>query len=288
MVSDTPVKKFTKAGLAASLGVSRSSLYYVPKRPLLDNELKLQIQAVLVDNPSYGHKRIAIELKMGKNRIRRVMKKFGIKPYRRRARLPRKPEDQNKPVAKYQNKIKLLCPIRPTVVWVSDFTYIRYEDQFIYLATIMDLFTREIIGWNISRFHNKELILGALADASVRERKAPLFLHSDQGSEYEALEYLAACEVNRIEISMSAKSSPWENANQESFYSTFKVDLGRTDRFESLGELVEAIHLAIYYYNEKRIHTSLKMSPIKFRERYQLKQNQLTKSEESVSKKPGT
>lgn len=86
---------------------------------------------------------------------------------------------------------------------------------------------------------------------------------------------------------MSAKSSPWENAYQESFDSTFKVDLGHTDQFESLGELVEGIHLAIDYYNERRLHTSLKMPPRKFRERSENQQNQLTNSEEGVSKKSG-
>lgn len=272
MVGDTPIRQFTKKDLAVSLGVSRSSLYYLPKRPLLDEELRRQIEAVLTDHRSYGHKRIALELKMGKNRVRRVMKKFGIKPYRRRTRLPVKSQDQNKPQAKYDNKIKNLCPIAPNEIWVSDFTYIRCQEIFIYLATIMDLYTREIVGWNISRFHNQELVIGALADALVRVKKIPRFLHSDQGSEYEALEYIQVCDQNKIAISMSAKQSPWENAYQESFYSTFKVDLGRTDQFESLGEVIEAINLAIYYYNEKRIHTALEMPPVKFREQFELKQ----------------
>ena len=128
-------KKVTKTELAASLGVSRSSLYYQPKRPTLDLELKAQIESVMVSYPSYGHKRVALELKLNKKRIRRVMKKFNLKPFRRRPKRPYKKDDLNKSPTKYQNLIKGFCPIRPNVVWVSDFTYIEFQGRFIYLAT---------------------------------------------------------------------------------------------------------------------------------------------------------
>ena len=261
-------KKVTKIELAASLGVSRSSLYYQPKRPNLDLELKAQIESVLVDNPSYGHKRVALELKLNKKRIRRVMKKFGLKPFRRRPRRPFKKDDLNKPPTKYQNLIKGFCPIRPNVVWVSDFTCIEFQGRFIYLATVMDLYTREIIGWNIGRFHNKELVIGALLNALANSESPPIYIHSDQGSEYDSGDYTKLCETNNIQVSMSKKACPGENAFQESFYSTFKVDLGNTGQFETLGELVEALHLQIHKYNNKRIHTKLKMSPKQFREQY--------------------
>ncbi|PIZ27618.1 hypothetical protein COY45_01510 [Candidatus Berkelbacteria bacterium CG_4_10_14_0_8_um_filter_42_34] len=261
-------KKVTKTELATVLGVSRSSLYYQPKRPALDLEMKSQIESVLVDYPSYGHKRVALELKLNKKRIRRVMKKFGLKPFRRRPRKPYKKDDFSKPPTKYQNLIKNFCPIRPNIVWVSDFTFIEFQGRFIYLATVMDLFTREIIGWNISRFHNKELVIGALLNALAQAKSPPVYTHSDQGSEYEASDYTTLCETNGIQVSMSKKACPGENAFQESFYSTFKLDLGSTDQFESLGELVEALHLQIHKYDNKRIHTSLKMSPKQFREQY--------------------
>ena len=277
-------KKVTKKELAASLGVSRSSLYYQAKRPALDLELKSQIESVMVDNPSYGHKRVAIELKLNKKRIRRVMKKFDLKPFRRRPRKPNKKDDLNKPPTKYQNLIKYFCPIRPNIVWVSDFTYIEFQGRFIYLATVMDLFTREIIGWNIGRFHNKELVIGALLNALAKAKSPPFYIHSDQGSEYDATDYTRLCETNGIQVSMSKKACPGENAFQESFYSTFKLDLGNTDQFEILGELVEALHLQIHKYNNKRIHTTLKMSPKQFREQYILREKVCT----NMSKGMGT
>ena len=278
-------KKVTKTYLAASLGVSRSSLYYHAKRPALDLEIKSQIESVMVEYPSYGHKRVAMELKLNKKRIRRVMKLFNLKPYRRRVRKPTKKDDLNKSPTKYQNLIKYFCPIRPNIVWVADFTYIEFQGRFIYLATVMDLYTREIIGWNISRFHNKELVIGALLNALTNSNSPPIYIHSDQGSEYDSNDYTKLCESNHIQVSMSRKATPGENAFQESFYSTFKVDLGRADRFDTFGELIEALHLQLHNYNQKRIHTKLKMSPRQFREQYILREEKVCTN---LSKEMGT
>lgn len=279
-------KKLTKTELAKRLGISRSSLYYQHKRPLIDEEVRRQIEAVLADNPCYGHKRIALALKLNKKRILRVMKKYKIKPYRRRGRKPRKKGDQGKPKAKHENLIEGFCPIRPDVVWVSDFTYIRFQERFIYLSTIMDQFTREVVGWNISRFHNQELVLGALEQALGRpEHSIPIFLHSDQGSEYDSQAYTAVAGDLKIKVSMSRKQSPWENPYQESFYSQFKLDLGDPNRFETLGELIEAIHQTMYYHNHKRIHTSLKMSPVEFRKQFE---KRVLECGDNLSSKLGT
>jgi transposase InsO family protein len=183
-------KKITNTALAKKLGISRQSLYYPKKQPLLDEEVKRQIEAVLSDHPAYGHKRIALELKLNKKRILRVMKKFGIKPYRQHARVLRKKEAEGK--AAVENAIniyQLRCPIRPNVIGVSDFTYIKYRGKFIYVATVMDRYTREIIGIAISRFHDKNLVMEAFMDAEKTTGTAPVYLHSDQGSEYTSDDY---------------------------------------------------------------------------------------------------
>jgi len=264
-------QKFSKRELAKKLKVSRSSLYYQKKRPVLDAEIKNQIDSVMTDNPAYGHKRIAIELKLNKKRILRVMKLFGLKPARRRAAYPFKPEDQNKPPAKFVNLIENIIAVFPGHIWAADFTYIKYKGAFIYLATIIDLFTREIVGFNVSRFRNKYLVIGALQYA-LKYNPAAVYYHSDQGSEYEAEAHIKIAKQSKIKVSMSRKSSPWENSFQESFYSNFKLDLGRTDRFDSLPELVEGIYQQIFYYNNKRIHSELKMPPAKFKAQYFLQQ----------------
>lgn len=268
-------KRESKKQLAIRLGVSRSSLYYKAKRDSLDWEMKKQILIVLEINPGYGHKRIAIEFGLNNKRIRRVMRKYAIKPYRRRAKKPRKKEDEGKAVAKWKNEIIGFCPIRPNIVWASDFTYIKFQGRFIYLATIIDIFTREILGWNISVRHDTRLVLGALKHAIERTGKIPVFLHSDQGSEYDAGEYEKFVLGKGIIISMSNKNSPWENAFQESFYSQFKVDLGYVSRFETVEELIEEIYQTIYYYNNGRIHGSLKMPPVMFKQKYENRLNKL-------------
>lgn len=129
----------------------------------------------------------------------------------------------------------------------------------------MDLFPREIVGWSISTRHTTELVIEAFLDA-VKTVGRPAVAHTDQGSEYQAKDYTNFLESLGVKVSMSAKASPWENAYQESFYDNFKTDLGlEFERFETIGEFVEAIHQAINYYNNERIHTKLKTSPIKFK-----------------------
>ncbi len=155
-------KRESKKALAERLGVSRSSLYYKTKRDSNDEEMKKQIQIVMGIHSSYGHKRIAMEFSLNKKRILRVMKKYGLKPYRRRARLPRKKDDEGKEETKWKNEIIGFCPIRINIVWASDFTYIKFQGKFIYLATIIDIYTREIVGWHISVRHDTELVLEAL------------------------------------------------------------------------------------------------------------------------------
>ena len=111
----------------------------------------------------------------------------------------------------------------------------------------------------MSKVHNTKLVLKTLMHAIERTETVPNYLHSDQWSEYSLKVYEGFVLNNRIILSMSNKSSPWESAYQKSFYSQFKVDLGMISRFETLEELIEEIYRTIYYYNNKRFHSSLKM-----------------------------
>lgn len=256
-----------KKELAKKLGISRSSLYYKAKRPIIDDEVKTQIESVWVDNPAYGHKRLALALKLNKKRILRVMKKFNMKPYRRKARKPIKKEDIGKTESGFPNLLKEPAEKQlqqPDLIWVTDFTYLKFQNKFIYLATIMDRATREIVGVNLSRFHNRFLVMGAYLNA--RENHfPPKIIHSDQGSEYSSKDFLELVKSESVQISMSTKGSPWQNGHQESFFGHLKEESGDLNRFETIGELLEEIYQMIYYYNNQRIHTKLKMSPINYR-----------------------
>ena len=258
------MKSENKRELARRLGISGSSLYYRSKLKIRDQCLEEEIFSVLSEHPSYGHRRLAIHLGRNKKCILRVMKKFGIKPYRRRARRPCKPNDLGKHPLNVANWAKALCPLKRSVLWASDFTYFWFHGRWWYLGTVIDLFNREIVGFSFSGNHNKELVLAALQNA-LENHTAPFYLHSDQGSEYQSYAYFDLLKLHGIQASFSAKASPWQNGFQESFYSEFKKDLGDTSRFETLGEFIEALQLQIHYYNHKRIHTALKTAPILFR-----------------------
>jgi transposase InsO family protein len=252
-----------KHRLVKEIGVSRSSLYYRSKMKERDLALKERILRVLSEHPSYGHRRLALHLKRNKKCVLRVMKKYGIKPYRRRVRRPRKPGDVGKPALPLANIAKTLCPLRRNVLWASDFTYLWFHGKFWYLCTILDLFSREIIGFSLSDRHDHALVLQALQHALER-RSAASFLHSDQGSEYTSYAYLDLLKLHNIQASFSTKASPWQNGFQESFYSEFKKDLGNISRFETFGAFLEGLYLQIHYYNTERIHTKLKTTPLQF------------------------
>lgn len=202
---------------------------------------------------------------MGKKKIRRVMNKYGLRPTKRRFKKFVKKKDLNKADRGIPNIAGTLCPIRPYVLWASDFTYIRFNGQFIYLATVIDVFTREIVGYNIARTHAQELVLGAIEDA-LGDHPVPQILHSDQGSEYDSNAYMNICNSLGIQISMSSKGSPWQNGYQESFYSYFKLELGDTSRFTDYGALVAEIYRIIGYYNNFRLHSKLEYPPSKQRD----------------------
>ena len=193
------------------------------------------------------------------------MRIFGIKPYRRRVRKYRKTKDYS---AIYPNLLQLLpFPETSNKIWVSDFTYLPFHGKWIYLATVMDIFDRKIVGWNLLTSHTAQLTTNALIDA-IEKNDLPEIIHSDQGREYTAKVYIQFTESLKIQVSMSHKGCPWENGYQESFYSQFKVDLGDPNRFRTLGELAVAVYHQIHYYNDLRIHTKLKMPPAQFSQRH--------------------
>ena len=255
----------TKTSLAKQNGFSRSSLYYQKKLPLRDWALKIKIEEALHQEPSYGHKRLSGSLGIGRHKILRVMHIFGIKPYRRRSKKSWK--KAGKPSLSFPNLLLKVFPSGPNQIWVSDFTHVNFKGQVVYLATVMDIFHREIVGFSVMLSHGVSLIISALFSA-LNQRPSPELIHSDQGSEYTSKSYVDLVELFGIKVSMSRKASPWENGYQESFYNQFKVDLGDPNRFESLGELIYAVYQTIHHYNRDRIHTKLKTSPQKYLKSY--------------------
>jgi transposase InsO family protein len=260
--------KTTKTELAKKLGVSRASLYYKPKKPHLDDEAKNKIIAVMAEHPAYGARRVGWALGMNRKKTKRLMVKHGLKPKIRRGFRLIKLDDLGRPETRVENILKVICPIQPNVVWAGDFTYFWFIDRFWYLATAIDVFTREIVGWHIGNHHTTALIMEAFQDATRRMETSPKYFHSDQGSEYVSGGYESLLQSFGTTPSHSSKGKPWQNGYQESFYSNFKLELGDIKWFDDVGELIEAIHHQIRYYNNDRIHSAHRMPPAAFRTRH--------------------
>ncbi len=243
------------------MGVSRASLYYVPKRYAKDWALKCLMEEELRRNPSYGSRRLGQALRVNRKRTKRVMKLFGIKPYRRRGRKYRK----SKASRAFPNLLLTVMPSYANHVWVTDFTELLFHGEKVYVSTVIDLFTRQLMGIHVAMRKGAALTMQTLANALFHHPK-PVLLHSDNGSEYKAKAFIGMIEELGVTISRSKKGCPWENGYQESFYDKFKIDFGDPNRFKTLGELVAEIYGTLWQYNHTRIHSALKMPPTAFAE----------------------
>jgi putative transposase len=251
-----------------------SRLYYKSKIKERDAKFLVEVKNIMQQNPAYGSPRICLALAKNHKKVERIMKLNNLKAFRRRQR-HFKPEDRNQAPAQYPNLLKKLCVISPRTAYATDFTYINFHGSFVYVATVIDVFSREILGWEISTRHTANMMKRCLEMAF--KRGVPFLLHSDQGSEMKSEIYTMFAEKQGVRVSMSAKACPWQNGFQESFYSGFKLDLGEPNRFESMGELIEAINQTINYYNKSRIHRALKTSPSKYFEQYEINKVRLLK-----------
>ncbi len=247
----------TTSDRAKLLGVSRGTLYYTRKKPPKDWELTQCIEMVLRNHPGYGYRRVALALHENKKKVQRVMRLYGIKAYRRRGKKWKKPKKQ---AVVYPNLLLTTTPQHPGHILVADFTHVNWRDTVVYIATVMDVYTRTIVGMSVLTNHATVLVTQALY-AALLDHPRPIIFHSDNGSEYDSAEFKELLTAAGITISRSRPGCPWENGYQESFYGKFKVDLGDPNRFDTLGELVHALYQTMHTYNTSRIHTALKQAP---------------------------
>lgn len=246
------------------MGVSRKNIYRQSIRPQKDKELIEKINKAHKLHPAYGQYKMALHLGINHKRAERVMKKFGIKAPRR------KPKKHFCTVSvfnhNYTNLIADISPEKfvPDLIWACDVSYLKYQGQFWYLATIEDLATRQVLASKVSKFHHTDLILTIIKQAIQVTGRTPVFFHSDQGKEFMAKLVTNHLESLGVKVSVSAKASPWQNGYKESFFGHFKDEFGDINRFDTVGELIEEIYSQIHYYNFDRIHRYLKMSPVSY------------------------
>jgi putative transposase len=250
-------------------GLNRAGFYRwrLPRQATpVEMELRDQMQKVALESPAYGYRRITHELQrrgfeVNHKRVLRMMREDNLLCVRRRTFMATTDSRHHLPV--YPN---LAGDIKPTAInqlWVADITYIRLRVEFVYLAVVLDAFSRRVIGWALGRTLEAELAVAALRMALVDRQPAPdLVHHSDRGVQYAAQDYTEMLKQHQVIISMSRKGNPYDNAACESFMKTLKYEeVYRNDYRDfdearaSIGEFLERV------YNQKRLHSALGYVP---------------------------
>ena len=233
-------------------------------------EIRDEMQKVALEWPSYGYRRITMELRkrgfeVHYKRIRRMMREDNLLCVRRHKFVVTTDSRHGLPI--YPNLARSLQMTGINQLWVADLTYIRLRNEFIYLAVVLDAFSRRVVGWALGRTLEAQLATAALRMALALRQPAPgLVHHSDRGVQYASNEYTAMLKQHEVQISMSRKGNPYDNAACESFMKTLKYEevyrmeyRGFSEAHASIGEFLELI------YNERRLHSALGyQSPAEF------------------------
>ena len=254
LASEYPVRLLCRA-----LSCPRASLYRAPSPAAGEADLRRAIERLAGAWPTYGYRRITVMLRregctVNGKRVRRVMAELGLqgKAPPRRVRTT----DSTHAFPRYPNLVEGLVVQRPEQVWVADITYVRLHAEFVYLAVLMDVFTRRVRGWQLGRSLDGSLTLAALGRAL--RRGTPEVHHSDQGVQYAATDYVRRLTSRGVAISMAAVGAPEENGYAERLMRTIKEEevaltehQDFADARRQLGRFLDAV------YNRKRIHSSL-------------------------------
>jgi putative transposase len=244
--------------ICAVIELPRSSYYHKPNRPT-DESLRTALLAQAEAWPTYGYRRLTAQLQregwqVNHKRIQRLMQEMGLQgeaPVRK----VRTTNSQHG-YRRYPNLVQNLSIVRPHQVWVADITFVRLAHKFVYLAVIMDVFTRRICGWHLSHTLDQSLTLRALQMAL--QDAVPEIHHSDQGGQYAATAYVARLTQAKVAISMADVGEAWQNGYAERLMRTIKeeeIDLSDYQDFHDAYQQISRFLTDVY--NRKRIHSSL-------------------------------
>lgn len=270
-IEERPTVERSPAKLGEAVGLSRSTIWRQLRWPTTigtddDVELRSQIQTIALEMRSYGYRPITEELhrrgvKVNHKRVLRLLREDNLLCLRQRAFV--RTTDSRHNLTVYPNLARDLVLSNINQLWVADITYIRLQREFIYLAVVLDAYSRRCIGWAISRHIDTELSLAALQMAlNTRTIQPGLVHHSDQGVQYAATDYVAVLREHKIEISMSRTGNPYDNAKAERFMRTLKYEEIYLNDYETLAEVRASVeHFIEAVYNRKRLHSALGYRP---------------------------
>ncbi|PYE88346.1 putative transposase [Bacillus sp. 196mf] len=277
--------EFRVVKMCQVFGVSRSGYYAWLKRPASSQKkrkeqlIKQVRNEYLQSNQIYGSPKITKELhKQGvyvsQKTVARVMQQAGLRSIT--VRKYKATKNSNHSYNVYANMLdQNFVANQPNQVWMSDITYIHTEEGWLYLASIMDLYTRKIVSWHIDARMTKELVITALQRALAQETITEgIMHHSDRGSQYASHEYQKILKQEKFQVSMSRKGNCYDNAVIESFHSVLKKEWVYPKKYKTREEAKSSIFKYIeVFYNRKRSHSALKyVSPIQFEKRFYEKQ----------------
>jgi putative transposase len=250
-------------------GVSRAGYYRFRRRvepAEADMDLRSQMQRIALEWPAYGYRRIQAQLRregwrVNHKRVLRLMREDNLLCVQRRKYLVTTDSKHGLPT--YPNLAAGMVLTAIDQLWVSDITYIRLQVEFVYLAVIVDAFSRRAVGWALGRTLEGELTLAALQMALARRRPAPgLVHHSDRGVQYAAWMYTNLLQKHGVLISMSRRGNPYDNALCESFLKSLKYEEVYRQEYRDFAEAAAEIeHFVETIYNEKRLHSALGYRP---------------------------
>jgi putative transposase len=251
--------------------VSRSGFYrfdgdFQQGLAAADMNLRDVIQRIALQWPSYGRPRITAELRrqgwrVNPKRVYRILREDNLLCVRKRKFVLTTDSNHDRKI--YPNLASQMRLTSVDQLWRADITYIRLQDEFVYLAVILDAYSRRVIGWALDRTLEDDLTLAALQMAIARRVVQPgLVHHSDRGSQYASNEYTDLLKQHGIEISMSRKANPWDNATCESFMKTLKYEEVHRNEYRNLADARAAIDEFVEkVYNRKRLHSALGYLP---------------------------
>ncbi len=229
-------------------------------------KLRDAIHRIALEWPAYGRPRLTAELrgqgwKVNPKRVRRIMREDNLLCLRKRKFVVT--TDSNHGHNVYPNLARKMTLTGLDQLWVAEITYVRLQEEFIFLGVILDAYSRRVIGWALDRTMEDDLTLAALRMALAQRTIRPgLVHHSDRGSQYASNKYTDLLKEHNIDISMSRKGTPWDNAACESFMKTLKYEEVFRNEYRDLAEAHRSIERFLEkVYNEKRLHSALGYRP---------------------------